>query len=296
MANQALADELMRISNEYRLAEDFFRSKAYEKASVSISKFPVTITSGKQAKLHIAGIGPSIMNSIDAYLSTGHSDRFINQSAPYAHFERIHGIGAVKAKKLYEEGYRTLEDLKHANLTKAQRIGLRYYHDFDRKIPRDEMDRINQLFHRLFDPFGLTWEIAGSYRRGAAESGDIDVIFKQDLLEDGDMLYLSDITNTLGDYLIDDLTDPEKSKTKYMGVIKVGEYARRIDIRLIRPESYYFALLYFTGSKELNIEMRNRAIELGMTLNEYSLDDVVANSERDIFRALKIKYIPPHDR
>lgn len=296
MANNKLANELKRIGKQYQLEGDVFRSKVYTNAGINIGKYPIKIESGQQARDNIKGIGDSIMKSIDIFLSTGHSDRFQQEEAPYVIFERIHGIGPVTAKKLYDQGYRTLEDLEEAELTHAQRIGLTYYHDFELKIPRAEIDQINELFHQLFDPFDLTWEIAGSYRRGAAESGDIDVLFKQDKFEDGGQLELDDITNTLGDYLIADLTSPEDAKTKYMGVIKIGEHARRIDIRLIPPKSYYYALLYFTGPKELNVEMRNRAIEYNMTLNEYGLDGLPAKSERDIFRHLKIKYIPPNER
>ena len=302
--NKQLADELERISKNHRLQGEVYRSNAYHKASINVAKYPTKITSGQQARDAISGIGDSIEKSIDTFLSTGHSDRFqetLEEEIPYAIFETIHGIGSVKAKKLYDEGYRTLEDLENAPLTAAQRIGLTYHTDFERKIPREEIDQINQIFHQLFDPFKLKWEIAGSYRRGAPESGDIDVLFQRDKLTDGGQLEMVDITNMLADYLIANLTDPEKGKTKYMGVIKVGKYARRIDIRLIEPESYYYAILYFTGSKELNKEMRSRAIELGLTLNEYGLYDALnigrmARSERDIFRHLKIKYIPPNDR
>lgn len=294
--NDKLADELERIGQQYRLEGDVYRSSAYYKAGKNVRNYPIEIKSGQQARGHLIGIGESISKTIDTFLSTGHSDRFQGKESPYAIFESIHGIGPAYAKKFYDEGYRTLADLENAPLTHAQRVGLTYHEDFERSIPRAEIDQINALFHELFDEFQLKWEIAGSYRRGAEESGDIDVLFQKDILTDGGQLELVDITNVLADYLIADLTSPSEATTKYMGVIRINEYARRIDIRLVPPESYYFSLLYFTGPKDLNKEMRNRAIEFGWTLNEYGLDDLEAKSERDIFRHLKIKYIPPTER
>ena len=88
-----------------------------------------------------------------------------------------------------------------------------------------------------------------------------------------------------------------------MGIVQLDDQhnGHRIDIRLVEPKSYIFALLYFTGSQRFNILMRQRAIELGMTLNEYGLYDnkgvsQPANSEEDIFNILRIKYIPPEAR
>ena len=76
---------------------------------------------------------------------------------------------------------------------------------------------------------------------------------------------------------------------------------RRIDIRLIPLESYYSALLYFTGSKDFNTNMRLNAIAHEYTLNEYGLYDsngkmFKVNSEKDIFDLLGMEYITPDKR
>lgn len=296
--NSDLVTELTRIADNYRAQGDLFRNKAYRNAANNISKLSIQITSGQQAREQIKGIGDSVQKSIDTYLSQGVSDRFQTDeelTKTLKLFEGVHGIGPVKAKKLYDEGYRTIDDLGEAELTHAQQIGLKYYDDLKLKIPRSEMDMFNELFHLNYDHHRLTWTIAGSYRRGAPESGDIDLLVKQDMLEDGDVLHLSDVKNVLQPYIVADLTNTNGDK--YMGVIQLEDCpARRLDIRLIKPESYYYALLYFTGSKELNITMRNRAIELGLTLNEYGLNGLQAHSEEEIFKHLGMEYIPPNMR
>ena len=73
------------------------------------------------------------------------------------------------------------------------------------------------------------------------------------------------------------------------------------DLRVVDDEQFPFALLYFTGSKEHNIRLRQRAIDRGLTLNEYGLaereeGDRRARTEADIYAALGLDYIPPELR
>ena len=75
---------------------------------------------------------------------------------------------------------------------------------------------------------------------------------------------------------------------------------RRIDIRFISYDSYYSALLYFTGSSNLNKKMRKIAKELGYKLSEYGLEKnnklIKINSEKDIFDKLNMEYLEPKFR
>ena len=86
-----------------------------------------------------------------------------------------------------------------------------------------------------------------------------------------------------------------------MGFCKLkNKEVRRIDIRFVPFQSYYSALLYFTGSYQLNQEMRQIAKKLGYKLNEYGLYKnkklIKVNSEKDIFDKLKMKYKEPKYR
>ena len=89
-----------------------------------------------------------------------------------------------------------------------------------------------------------------------------------------------------------------------MGICKIPNFQQymRIDIRLIPKESYSFATLYFTGSKDNNTYMRNIAIQSNLKLNEYGLYDkknnnpILLKSEKDIFNYLKLKYKTPTER
>jgi DNA polymerase/3'-5' exonuclease PolX len=76
---------------------------------------------------------------------------------------------------------------------------------------------------------------------------------------------------------------------------------RRLDIRFIPYESYYYAQLYFTGPKDFNRKMRQVALDMGYTLNEYGLYDekgksFVVKSEKEIFELLNMEYLSPNLR
>jgi DNA polymerase/3'-5' exonuclease PolX len=86
-----------------------------------------------------------------------------------------------------------------------------------------------------------------------------------------------------------------------MGVCKINKLLRRIDIRFIPQESYYTAILYFTGSGDFNKRMRSVALSMGYTLNEYRLLDnqnkiLKVESEQDVFKHLNMEYLMPIHR
>jgi DNA polymerase (family 10) len=89
-----------------------------------------------------------------------------------------------------------------------------------------------------------------------------------------------------------------------MGVCKLENYIipRRIDIRYVDYSSYYTSLLYFTGSKDFNIYLRNKALENNYSVNEYCLTNLndntikILNNEKEIFDILKIPYLTPKER
>lgn len=158
--------------------------------------------------------------------------------------------------------------------------------------------------------------ICGSYRRGAASSGDIDILLthpKYTSQTDKQPKLLHAVVDHLESigFVTDTLS---KGDTKFMGVCQLqrsdedeDEYLhRRIDIRLIPKDQYYCGVLYFTGSDIFNKNMRTHALEKGFTLNEYTIrplgvtgmagEPLLVDSERDIFEYIQYKYREPKDR
>ena len=150
----------------------------------------------------------------------------------------------------------------------------------------------------------LVLDIVGSYRRGEPSSGDIDVLIKlpSDKTIDFGKQVLTDIVKlmTTEGYVIDTLALGNK---KFMGISKVGEHARRLDIMITPEENYGFAIMYFTGSMKFNIGMRQIALNKGYSMNEYGLTPLrgiqpapFLASEEDIFKFLGLQVIHPKKR
>jgi DNA polymerase/3'-5' exonuclease PolX len=119
----------------------------------------------------------------------------------------IWGVGAATAHKLYEKGYRSVEQLREAVraheeqaryhaaggggvapkpiLTAQQLVGLKHYEDFQRKIPREEVGETEAEVRRVAEELmpGCIAMCCGSYRRGKSESGDCDVLITHPLAE-----------------------------------------------------------------------------------------------------------------
>lgn len=303
--NEKLAkifDEMARDPNK-----NTYQKKSYKTASDSIRRYDKLITSGSQAQKEIKGVGKSIADKIDEVLETGKLN-YLEQRDPEikqkqqitTQFEKIHGVGPKTAEKWYDEGYRGLESLKdkYNTMTDQQKLGYYYYNQLNTRIPRSEIDEFDKLLKQIWEPYEFKFEIGGSYRRGEPSSGDIDVVgvLKNNISIDVLLEPLIKRDMLLGNLAI--------GPNKYHGIVRLNENhnARRFDIQLVEEESWPYALLYFTGSKQVNIEMRAKANSLGYTLNEYHLtnnktnEHVPAKSEEDIFKFLGIPYLKPTER
>jgi DNA polymerase beta len=237
--------------------------------------------------------------------------------------ENIIGIGKVKAHELVVKyNIKSIEDLikKHnegkIKLNDKILLGLKYHGIYKQEIPRLEIVKIDKYLSNVYgkidvELFGV---ICGSYRREKAYSGDIDILITHpkiktmEKLKENNKNYLQELIKILHKekFLVDDLTD-KNITTKYMGFCKYkNNPVWRIDFRYVPYESYYSALLYFTGSGKFNTRIRELAISLGYKLSEYGLYQVdekrnviksmPIKSEKDIFDYLGLEYLTPQQR
>lgn len=199
---------------------------------------------------------------------------------------------------------------KQVHLDAAQALGLRHCEEFNKRIPQAEMKEHHAFLERcrVQDHPALLLTVCGSYRRGRPDCGDIDVLIshpnyttaKKEANAGGKLLH--GFVNSLKKvgYVTGDLAF---GQTKFMGVCRLpGGLHRRLDIRCMPEDQYHFGMLYFTGSAALSVKMRLKAIEMGMTLSEYGLENkvtgekVTARLEEEIFRALGMEYLEPWQR
>ena len=266
----------------------------------------------------------TILQKIDIILKTGTVDDLPVEleSIAIENFSRIPGIGPSGAAKLYKDHnistIQELRDLYIRNkkvLNDKQAIGLIHYEDLQKRIPRSEMDLWNEI---LVDTFKMTTQngtiqLAGSYRREKTDSGDIDVLISTS--EYDSKLMDSYYNNLIKEGIITKQNTISKGNVKIMAIGKIDESYRHIDIFYYTKEVYPFALLFTTGSKEHNVNMRAHALKMGYSLSERNLTHGSASgrpvskeeylekikkeypeTEEDIFNFLDYKYVLPKNR
>jgi DNA polymerase/3'-5' exonuclease PolX len=312
--NELIIHNLQEMYNLHRYKKDTWKAKAYNDALQVIKSVQTPITSpkdveslnlGKKIKEKVLYI---IQNKENIPQLVDESDDTLQKIHAMNELANIHNIGVVKAKELVEEhGILTFDDLvKNEHLLNSkQKQGVKYHFDIQQKIPRKEMVQHDKMIKTIMNkafPDIKEFSLVGSYRRNKEESGDIDLIVKTKASFD-----MNDLVHVMiqEGYIQDDGIFA-LGKKKFMGMAKLpspeGTISRRLDILFCPASEYAFALLYFTGSKDFNVKMRERAKQLGYRLNEKGLTDEnsekVKNlkSEKDIFKFLKIKYVEPDQR
>lgn len=313
--NEIFADVLGRLSTLMNKKGDNIRSRIYSRAQDTVLGITEDITDVKQLEGK-PNIGPTILAKMAEYSETGTLRVFEREKEnPEMWLTDIYGIGPKKAQELVKQGIKTIEELREQQdklLNDIQRVGLKYYEDILKRIPRNEIEQFDKEFASSFDDAtdraggddGSKYEIVGSYRRGAKTSGDIDVIIT------------SKNANVFTEF-VDDLKRKNviievlsRGKTKCLVIAKLpnAEHARRVDFMYTSPEEFPFAILYFTGSKAFNTVMRGYALRLGLSLNEHGIYtkekgeekgekiDKIFVDEESIFSSLYLKFKLPEQR
>ena len=301
---------MSKLENHYKANYDSFRAKTY----MTVNKALKTLNSDKDLEpknlKSVKGIGQGTIDRIKEIIDTGtlqEYEKVKDKKSPLEEFLKIHGVGKQHAKKLVGKGFKSIDDLRDCetikdHLNDTQLKGLKYYDDVQQRIPYQEIQNHEAFLKdllRMIDPEAeLT--IAGSYRRKSKDSGDIDLLLKASSKKTYDT-FIDNLKK--GDYLVEDLARGPK---KYMGMGKGidSPYKRRIDIMYTKPEEYPFAILYFTGSGDFNVRMREDALKQGYTMNEYSIKhtdtkkqvDKIFKGEKEIFDFLGYEYLKPEKR
>jgi DNA ligase (NAD+) len=299
--NHKLAEQFARLSEIMIKNGDNVRSRVYSRAEEIILGFPTEIKSVDDLQ-GIQGIGPQITNKIKEYLDSGKISLIEREeNKPIMILTNVYGIGAKKAHELIEKGVTTIDQLREKQdelLNNVQKIGVKYYDDILKRIPRDEIDKYSTFFEKTVKnndmDSTMRFEIVGSYRRGNLTSGDIDVIITSKNPED----FTKFLDSLLFQNIIIEILSRGKSKCLVIARLPDGCAARRVDFLYCTPEEYPFSVLYFTGSKAFNVVMRSHALKKGYSLNEHGFKDVeeLFPDEKSIFDFLGLKYIVPEER
>ncbi|XP_062435762.1 DNA polymerase lambda [Rhea pennata] len=321
--NQCITEKLEVLAKAYSVQGDKWRSLGYSKAINALKSYHKPVTSYQEA-CKIPGIGKRMAEKILEILESGHLRKLdhISENVPVLElFSNIWGAGVKTAQIWYQQGFRTLDDIRtKASLTSPQAVGLKHYADFLERMPREEAAEIERTVRQAalaLNP-GLVCVACGSYRRGKPTCGDVDVLVTHPDGQShcGVFSKLLDSLHRSG-FLTDDLVSQEDSgnQKKYLGVCRLpgpAQRHRRLDIIVVPYSEFACALLYFTGSAHFNRSMRALAKTKGMSLSEHALSSAVVRgrggvkvgsghilptpTERDVFIQLGLPYREPSER
>ena len=300
--------ELTEIDEESPAA---FRVRAYENAVQAVRSLP----SGweEMSVVELAkrrGIGKSVAQKIRELLDNGKMEKLEALRAKHpksvVELSRVPGIGPKTVAKLRKElGVASIGDLRRALADNRLREIGGFGQKSEEKILA-ALDRVAKSEASGRSPIAKAMPVAerivaalmeldivksahacGSLRRLSETIGDVDVLVESDRA--------ADVMSAFVELpFVEDVIGHGDKKTS----VRTRE-GLQVDVRVVRTDELGAALLYFTGSKAHNIELRQRAIERGWTLNEYALSieatgDVVASrTEEEIYDALGLEWIPP---
>jgi len=312
MENSQIAAVLSEIADILEiLDENPFRIRSYRNGARAITDLTERLEDLAADKdlTELPGIGESLAGKIHEILKTGTCQMIqdLRKRLPphLTDLLKVKGLGPKKVKALYDKlGLTTLEELKAA--AEAGKIrglegmgekteqnilkGLAILAAEEGRIGiRVATEQVAALAGHLGKVSAIRrFEVTGSFRRRRETIGDLDVLVQapdRGKATEGILAY-----EPIEDVLA---KGEEKVAVRLVGGLQV-------DFRFIEPESFGAAMMYFTGSKAHNINLRKRAQKEDLKLNEYGLfrgdRQIAGASEEEVFKALGLPWIPPELR
>lgn len=317
MENREIARLLAETADLMEIAgEDPFRVRSFRNGAAAVENYPESICelarTAPRRLTEIPGIGKSLAAAIEEICRRGSFERrdlLLAKYPPTAlELLKIQGLGPKTIALLWEH-YRvsTVDDLerlcKEQKLRVLPRLGpkleekiLRSIVHYRQSAGRFLLNFADQVCRELVQYLSEVQGVekitpAGSLRRGKETVGDLDLL----------------VTGPNAAAALERFTrHPEIVELLGHGAnkasAKIGSQAIQVDVRALPSESYGAALQYFTGSKEHNIALRNRALKMGYSLSEYGLfrlsdeSKVAGETEEEIYERLGLLWIPPELR
>jgi DNA polymerase (family 10) len=290
-----------------------FRVRAYQRASEAIAALPTPVSEmPREQLLEVPGIGKGIADHIDELSRTGKLEELDGLFKKYPpgvlDMTQVGGVGPKRAKILFEQlKIDSLEKLKAAcsagKIRKLPRFGekleqsilknLTFAQEASKRMMWwDAKQLIGELIGKLGLPEGRVVP-AGSFRRKRDTVGDLDLL----------------CVASNGAEMIERFTKlPFVERVLAAGPTKASVWTKsqiQCDFRVVPEESFGAAILYFTGSKDHNVALRELALKKGMTVNEYGIfktsdkkhaKPLAGKTEEEMYAKLGLEWIPPELR
>jgi DNA polymerase (family 10) len=317
MENREIAQILAETADLMEIAaEDSFRVRSYRLGASAVESHPERVedllkTPGRSVT-EIPGIGKGLATAIQEIVNTGsceRRDKLLEKYPPTAlEFLKIQGLGPKTIALLYEHfRVSTMDGLERLcqeqKLRELPRMGakleekiLRSIAQYRQRAGRFLLNFAEQTAENLIGYLSETPGVekiatAGSLRRGRETVGDLDLLVTGPKAASALERFVAypRVTEVLG-------------QGENKASVRVGREGLQVDLRALPAESYGAAMQYFTGSKDHNVALRNRAVRMGFKLNEYGLfrtgDNarVAGETEEGIYQALGLDWIAPELR
>ena len=321
MDNKAVANILYETADLLEIdGQDSFRIRSYRNAAQAIENLPQQISAliaDPKQILAIPGIGKSMLRNLQELFKDGklavQTELLEKYNPSMLQLLKIQGLGP-KTIALIWSAYKIsdvdgVEKLaQEGKIRELPRMGekheaklLKAIQDFRRISGRFLIDAGEEEAEKLIayiEKFPGIEKItpAGSLRRGRETVGDLDILVtgKACATPEGRQEAIAYAAKY-----------PPLMDVIASGDNKISFHLRsgmQVDVRLLPPESFGAAMQYFTGSKAHNVALRQRALKMKYTLNEYSLAEleggkpVAGKTEEEIYAKLNLDYIPPEMR
>jgi DNA polymerase (family 10) len=304
--------------------DDPFRIRSYQRAAEAIESLPyqiADIVSDQKKLLEIPGIGKGMAANLQQLFSAGtlalHAELLEKYQPSMLELLKISGLGPKTialiwdafqicdidgVAKLASEG--KLRELPRLSEKSEQKI-LKSIENYRRISGRFHLDDAAMTADKLIAHISGAPGVekvtpAGSLRRGRETVGDLDLLVTGKIFVDngkGAAKRQAVIEHVLRSPGLLDVIAQGENKVSFK--LRSG---MQVDVRLLPPESFGAALQYFTGSKNHNVSLRQRALKQGLTLNEYGLftvkgeKRVAGSTEEEVYKKLGLDLIPPELR
>jgi len=292
-----------------------FRVRAYRNAARTIRDFPEPLAdlvrAGTKDLTDIAGIGDDLAEKITAIVTTGELplQKQLARKLPAGLLDllRIPGLGPKRVKLLYKKlKVKSAADLAAAldkgrvqklkgfgpKMEEKMRAGIGQAQVGERRMLLNEAETQATAVVAYLEADGgiRQMEVAGSYRRRRETIGDLDIVVTSEGKSSAPVMdrfvAYGDVANVIS-----------KGDTRATVKLRGG---LQVDLRAVEADAYGAALLYFTGSKAHNIDLRKIAQEKSYKLNEYGLFKgtrrVAGKTEEEVYAKLGLDWIPPELR
>ncbi len=288
-----------------------FRIRAYRNAARKINNLSRNLyemVENGEDLTQMSGIGEDLAGKIKEIIETGELEQLkqLEQELPpeLPQLLNIPGLGPERVGDLYQKlGVESKQDLEKAveqgKVRELEGFGEKTEQNIQNALSKKSQKKRTRLVlaEELVEPLVSYLEanesiskveVAGSYRRKKETVGDIDIL----------------VTSGKGREIIDYFTQYEdvteidsRGETKSTVILRTG---MQVDLRVVPAKNFGAALLYFTGSKEHNIRLRNLAIKENLKINEYGVFEgdkqIAGKTEKEIYNILNLPLIPPELR